>query len=97
MEKGQYWYVRSPSAWAGPARTGNAWTVEEGASGLFSSTILVMPLVFPRVPWAGPPSLAGAEGLVSCPFVSLEKRPEEPAGAEVDLHGGRGEFGLQVK
>ena len=33
--------------------------------GCFLSAILVMSLVFFRVPWAGPPSRAGAEGLVS--------------------------------
>ena len=72
--------------------------MKEEASGLFFfSAILVMSLVFLRVPWAGPPSLAGAEGLVSCPFVSLQKRPEEPAGQKWIRIGGRGEFGLQVK
>ena len=38
--------------------------VEEGTSGSSSSATLATSLVLPRVPWAGPPSLGGAEGSV---------------------------------
>ena len=48
--------------------------VEEGTSGSSSAT-LAIPLVLPRVPWAGPPSLGAAEG-----SVPLRASPDETCG-----------------
>ena len=47
---------------AGLTRTGNARTMDEGASRLPSSDKSLPLQVLPRVPWAGPPSHGGAEG-----------------------------------
>ena len=64
--------------------------VEEGTSGSSSSATLATSLVLPRVPWAGPLSLGGAEG--SALSGLLPMKPVEPveARADVDPHMGVG-------